>query len=165
MNDKADKAVEQARFIFTTARLIQERILKEHAQFLAKQKAGEKFMELSAAQYRCLLTVRICGKVTVGELARRLGVSPASASVMVERLVEKGMLKRTRSKQDRRKVMVTLTAQAEKFADSLEEHMLHVFTDLVRKVGPETAAMWCEVLSRIKEHLMEEPTFSNGGEI
>jgi len=31
-------------------------------------------------------------------------------------------------------------------------------------VGPETAAMWCEVLKRIKEHLMK-PTSSKEGEI
>ena len=47
--------------------------------------------------------------VTLKKLAETVGVTPAAASVMVELLVKKKILKRTRSKNDRRAVLIRLT--------------------------------------------------------
>ena len=61
--------------------------------------------------------------VTLKKLAETVGVTPAAASVMVDLLVKKKMLRRTRSKNDRRAVLIRLTPATEGlFAIAGESH-------------------------------------------
>lgn len=105
------------------------------------------------AQMHTLMTVQGCGESTITNLAVLLGVSPPSASCMVDRLVDKGFLHRERSRKDRRKVVVHLSEQAVKHMQKMEEAVLATFVELVEKVGPETAEKWCEVFARVDEVL------------
>ena len=102
------------------------------------------------------MQVRHRGEVTIKELAKLLSVAPPSASVMVERMVEKGILARETSRKDRRKVTVSVSHEAIEDIEEIEEAVLRSFVDLVQKVGPETTRKWCEVLERIKSILEEE---------
>ena len=105
--------------------------------------------------------VRHHGKVTIKDLSELLGVAPPSASAMVDRLVEKRILIREMSPEDRRKVIVRVSPEAMADTEKTEEAVLSSFVDLVEKVGPETARKWCEVLERIKFVLEEEATLSD----
>jgi hypothetical protein len=91
-----------ARRICRTSTRIMERCQRERTQ------SGGKL--LSPTQYHLCEVVRRCQPVTVTELARQLRVTAPSASVMVERLVEQGFLKRGADKKDRRKRVIFLTA-------------------------------------------------------
>ncbi len=160
MDFSKEEIMRRARYIFDTGRLIHERLLKSQADYLAHSSQAN-FIELSPAQHRCLLAVRRRGEVTIGELAEYLGVSPPSASAMVDRLVEKGVFVRRQSRQDRRKVIVALTDKAGQLVDGVEEHMLGAFVELVEMVGPDTSAKWCEVLGKIRTII--DPDFSGRG--
>jgi DNA-binding MarR family transcriptional regulator len=70
---------------------------------------------------------------------------------MVDRLVEKGLLSREPSREDRRKVLVSVSPEALQKIDTIEESILQSFVDLVEKIGPKTARMWCQVLKRVRE--------------
>jgi DNA-binding MarR family transcriptional regulator len=59
------------------------------------------------------------GPATVGELAQRMGVSPSAISLLVDRMVEHGMVERTRGTEDRRVVWLRLTPAAQAIADAL----------------------------------------------
>ncbi len=105
------------------------------------------------AQVQMVMAVQASTNATISHLAEKLKVSPPSASCMVDRLVEKGVLLRERSDQDRRKVVVRLSARAAEHAEQMETAVLAAFLDLVEKVGPETAEKWCEVLERVEQVL------------
>jgi DNA-binding MarR family transcriptional regulator len=77
---------------------------------------------------------------------------------MVDRLVEKGLLSREPSRKDRRKVLVSVSPEALKKIDTIEETILHSFVDLVEKIGPKTAQMWCQVLKKVRETQEEGPS-------
>ncbi len=109
--------------------------------------------DLSLAQLNLLLAVRGKGEVTLSELAEILAVSPPSVSVMVERLVEKGLLVRERSTSDRRKVVIHVSPDADHHIAEMEEQMIATFVELVEEVGPETAGKWFEVLERVEQVL------------
>jgi DNA-binding MarR family transcriptional regulator len=145
------EALEQARFIFTTGKLIRDRIFRIHANHLGAE--GKKVHEedLSLPQLHTVHVLHERGPVTVSELADALGVSPPSASTMVDRLVEKGLLSREPSREDRRKVLVSVSPEALKRIDTIEETILHSFVDLVERIGPKTARMWCQVLKKVRE--------------
>jgi DNA-binding MarR family transcriptional regulator len=99
------------------------------------------------------MIVRTLGQITMTELSSQLCVSPPSASAMVDRLVEKGILTREHSTEDRRKVMVRVSPEAMEDIKGVEETILSSFVDLVEKIGPETARKWCEVLERVESVL------------
>lgn len=67
----------------------------------------------SPAQLHVLGVLREGGPTTVSQLASRLGISPPSASAIVDRMVDGGLVDRERSEEDRRTVGVSLTPSGE----------------------------------------------------
>lgn len=112
--------------------------------------------DISMAQLNLLLAVRGRTELTLGDLAETLGVSSPSASVMVDKLVERGMLIRERSTRDRRKVIIGLSSNTDNTMDKVEEKALATFLNLVEEVGPKTAKKWGEVLQEIETVLLKK---------
>lgn len=151
----ADDAInEQARYIFTTGKVIHDRILKIQSQQLASGSC-DAFGELSVSQLHVIRLVRKHGLLAMSELAELLAVSPPSASTMVDRLVDKGVLYREHSTQDRRKVVVRISPEAVKKIESVEANIIRLFEELVAQLGPETTRQWCQVLKRINAVLLK----------
>lgn len=65
----------------------------------------------SPAQLHVLGVLAETGPGTVGSLAARLGISAPSTSAVVDRMVEAGLVERTRSEEDRRVVSVAISPQ------------------------------------------------------
>ena len=92
----------------------------------------------------------------MSELSDLTNVSPPSSSVMVDRLVEKGILVRGHSAGDRRKAMVRISPKAVQGIKQIEEGILQSFTGLVEDIGYETAQKWCEVIQKVMAVLNKE---------
>ena len=142
-----------ARYIFTTGRMIHDRIMRISTGACMRIAKDDRFGELSAPQMNMMMMIRFREAVSVTELAALLNVSPPSVSTMVDRLVERGLLTRTPSDQDRRKVVIRVSPEALKDIAQVEEMILGSFVELVEAVGPETTQKWCEVLQQIKQVL------------
>ncbi len=65
--------------------------------------------DVTLPQYRALVVLRTRGPQRALDLAAGLGVTPSTASRMIERLVRKGLVRRARSREDRRTLRVYLT--------------------------------------------------------
>ena len=149
----------RARYIFTTGRMIHDRIMRISTGACMRNAKNDGFGELSAPQMNMLIMIRIREAVSVTELAALLGVSPPSVSAMVDRLVERGLLTRVPSDQDRRKVVIRVSPEALEDIARVEEILLGYFVELVEAVGPETTRKWCEVLEQVKQ-VLEKKKFS-----
>lgn len=149
-----DAVKEQARYLFTTGKIIHDRILKIQSNHLASD-CCDGFGELSVSQLHTVRLVRKRGTLAMSELAELLGVSPPSASSMVDRLVDKGVLCREHSTEDRRKVVVRISPEAVKNIESVESGILRLFEALVEQLGPETTRQWCHVLQRVNTILTD----------
>lgn len=71
---------------------------------------------LTARQHQALLAIKGFGgraPVTTGDLAEYLVIRPHSAVGLVDRLVRKGLVRRRVAAEDRRQVLLELTARAE----------------------------------------------------
>ena len=64
---------------------------------------------LSVPQFRALAFARSQPGASLNNLAEHLGLTPASTSKMVDGLVERGLLERKTSIEDRRRITLTLT--------------------------------------------------------
>ena len=157
---KATDSLERARFIFTTGRMVHDRVMRIYTSACLEEGQTSRFGELSIHQMNMILMVRVRQAVSVSELAGLLGVSPPSVSAMVDRLVERGLLTRTPCERDRRKVEIRVSPEAIEDIVRVEEMILGSFMELVDAVGPETTQKWCEVLQAIKQ-VLEEKHLSN----
>jgi DNA-binding MarR family transcriptional regulator len=69
---------------------------------------------LSTEQHTVLMSIKnISGSVRITDIARWLDRSVNSVSMIIDRMVKAGLVKRTRDRKDRRTVFVTLTNKAE----------------------------------------------------
>ncbi len=111
--------------------------------------AGEQGLNASEAQLVWLLAER--GDGSTGDLARAIGVDPANASTLLTRLERRGLIRRVPAKQDRRRRLISLTADGREARAALARCMesrqpglgqlttaeLISFRDLLRRVAGE----------------------------
>ncbi len=116
--------------------------------------------DLTETQGSTVIAVRqLCeespGGVALKKLAETMGVTPAAASVMVDLLVKKKMLKRTRSKSDRRAVLIRLTPDTAGLFDISEGSLLRTFESLEDTLGPGVLVDWQRILLTAKAALRQ----------
>ena len=106
---------------------------------------------LTAPQYNTLVALKQAGEITMGTLAKRLQVTMAAATNLVDRLVRAELVERRHSESDRRVVNVKLTAQGEKrVAQSTESFVKHV-AGILRHVSPEERKTFLSTYAKIVE--------------
>lgn len=91
-------------------------------RFLQFSERAAAQLGVTAQQYQALLAIRgfpARARVTVGELAERMCVQHHSAVGLVDRLVERELVKRAASRGDRRHVFVELTGRGERILEEL----------------------------------------------
>jgi DNA-binding MarR family transcriptional regulator len=104
---------------------------------------------LNPQQYQLMLAVKGLPDdhaATIGEIAERLQIQHHSTVELADRLSAKGLVRRKRDSEDRRQVLLELTAKGEK---TLRELALHHREEL-RSTGPELVGALKGVLSSIK---------------
>lgn len=139
----------QAREISQTVELIQSRMM-------AVLSDDSMMPALTPRQFALVIRVRNKGGISIKDLADELGVTASSASTMVDRLVEGGILTREQNPADRREVIVRVSADFEQQIEPVERCVLRFLVDLLEKVGPECAKMWTSVYGRIRRILEDE---------
>ena len=68
-------------------------------------------LELTFAQARALIILAVRKELTVSQLAKLLGVGNPTASILVQQLVERGLVTRTEDPGDRRQTVIRLSDQ------------------------------------------------------
>jgi DNA-binding MarR family transcriptional regulator len=84
---------------------------------VATQSLGPAAEETTIAQYRALVVLASRGPQRLVDLATALEVTPSTAGRMGDRLVRKGLIRRHRSRVDRRSVQVSITAAGRQVVD------------------------------------------------
>ncbi|MBI2432224.1 MAG: MarR family transcriptional regulator [Candidatus Hydrogenedentes bacterium] len=156
----ANETWQQARTIYRTVRMIQERMIRQHASAFKVSGTEPLCAELSFPQFNAVFMVRERDAVTIKELAEALQVSAPSASAMVDRLVDMGMLTREQSQVDRREVVVRVSERGLEHLAILEEQILDAIADLLKKLGAESAAQWTNIYQKISRVIESEQAVS-----
>jgi DNA-binding MarR family transcriptional regulator len=111
----------------------------EIRKFLAFSERAASDAGIEPKQHQMLLAVRGLpprARPTVGVIAERLCVRHHTAVALVDKLEERGLLRRERSTEDRREVLLHLTPEGESVLRGLSA--LH--RDQLRSVGPTMVA-------------------------
>jgi DNA-binding MarR family transcriptional regulator len=111
----------------------------EIRKFLAFSEQAARGAGIEPQQHQLLLAVRGLPKgtrPTIGAVAERLCVQHHTAVALVDKLEDRGLLKRQRGTEDRREVLLRLTARGETVLRGLSA--LH--REQLRSVGPQMVA-------------------------
>ncbi|MCD8180193.1 MAG: MarR family transcriptional regulator [Firmicutes bacterium] len=92
------------------------------------------------------------GTLSQREVQENLGIRPGSASELISKLEDRGMLKRERDKADKRKIMLSLTAKGIEFNPTLTDEML---AERYKSLSADEM----QTLIALLEKLLESPSF------
>lgn len=111
----------------------------------------------SPAQLHVMGVLHEVGPITVSHLATRLGISPPSASAMVDRMVDGGLVERVRGEEDRRVVTVWLTPAGEAALAAAIGGRRGKLERVLSQLDPTELADTLRVLSRLERAIEELP--------
>jgi DNA-binding MarR family transcriptional regulator len=92
----------------------------------------------------------------MGPLAAAAFQSAASMTGIVDRLLERGLVRREQDPQDRRSVVVVLTEEGERLLREIREERRRDMVHLLRRLPAEDQAQLSGILERLLEGLEEE---------
>lgn len=106
-------------------------------------------MAMNVSDMTAIMALIERGPMGIAEIARRLGVSSAAATVLVDRLHSAGYLNRVRDTVDRRRVTVTETPAARAATQHAWLPVIQEIDHVCRSLPPPERAVARELLDRL----------------
>jgi DNA-binding MarR family transcriptional regulator len=110
---------------------------------LAARSLADLDADVTLPQYRALVVVATRGPQRVVDIATELGVNPSTGTRMCDRLVRKGLARRSRSSTDRRAVQLRLTPAGRALVEQVTQRRRDELTRIVAAMP----ATWHEPLT------------------
>jgi DNA-binding MarR family transcriptional regulator len=82
----------------------------------AVDEAVAEYLGINRTDFRCIDILDQEGPMTAGRLAERARISPAATTTLLDRLEARGLARRTRDTEDRRRVLVEVTPELRRMA-------------------------------------------------
>ena len=101
------------------------------------------------SQKRVLILLLETGPITQRELTERLGIQPGSASEVIAKLENAGLLTRTESEADRRTVDVTLTEEGKQQAEEANSQRIGRHGEMFSALSDEEKGMLLKLLEKV----------------
>ena len=127
-------------------------------RFLRFSEHAAREAGLEPQQYQLLLAIKGLpngDKPRIGDIAERLQIQHHSTVELVDRLSKRSLVRRRRSENDRREVMLELTPKGDRLLQELAVH----HRNEIREMGPELVASLKKVLrdSEVDETSARKP--------
>lgn len=106
-------------------------------------------LDLTMSQLKVVLLLFVSGPTRMSVIASELGVSMATASGVVERLVERGILLREGEAGDRRVVLCRLSDEGERLIGNLWQLSRDQVGELMRMIAPSKLLLIVEMLQAL----------------
>lgn len=112
-----------------------------------------KDAELTLPQLGVVAVLTEGGSMKVSDVSKRVGLANSTVSGIVDRLVKKGIIERTRLKEDRRTVVLSLTEGSERFYEEYKEMRNAFILEKLKDLEPHEAEGLTGSLNRLIELL------------
>ena len=113
-------------------------------------------IELSAQDWRALPTLAYRGRMTMTDLAEALGVPLSTATRLVERLIHKGLVSRSRIEDDRRVVRVELSGDGQKLLQVFMAKRLEMSRSMLSPLTQGEREIFIELMRKITRDPVQE---------
>lgn len=117
--------------------------------------ASERLLRLgvSMAQLNIMYTVQRNGEMTMSGLADVLNVSLSNASGLIDRMEERGFVERTRVPEDRRIVLVHVTADGARMLEEVDALSDELLRSVLGRVKPSQLPGIAHAVAELREAL------------
>lgn len=95
--------------------------IKQRQERIFEKLLRESGIEISSGQGRILFVLWKSDNLTVGEISRRTSLAKNTVSIVVDGMVQKGILERTVNPDNRRQTIISLTEYARSLKDRYEQ--------------------------------------------
>ena len=143
MDDEERRAFEALRRIMRAADLYSRWLLREH--------------HLTAPQLIILTEIARHQEVPLGVLARATHMGSPTATGVVDRLERQGLVVRTRSESDRRRVFVALTEAGRRLVEKGPPLLSRRFRSEFHQLSPDRQRQVCETLRHVADMMEDGP--------
>jgi len=113
--------------------------------------------EVTLTQYRTLVVLASRGPQNLAGLAEAVGVAPATATRMCDRLVRKDLIRRRTERDDRRQLRVALTAKGRSLVDAVTGRRRQEIARIMSEIPVEQQAVLVQALGRFASAAGEVP--------
>jgi len=121
-----------------------------HSKYLAKNTG------LTTAQLLILQSIQNMGEVSIGEISKKISLSQATVTSILDRLADKGLVYRERSTKDKRKVHAYLTEDAVALIKDAPAPLQKQFTKQFEALNDWEQSMMISSLQRIAQMMDAE---------
>jgi DNA-binding MarR family transcriptional regulator len=104
---------------------------------------------VSFPQFFLLTYLDLKEVLTMSAIAQKMGHTTAAASGLVARLENLGYVVRSNAREDRRKVMVCITAKGSALVRRIREDMVGNLMKVMEHLSPEEQKAWLQIYSKI----------------
>src|SRR5688572_313505 len=104
---------------------------------------------VSFPQYCLLGFLREQKELTMSEIAQQMGHSTAAATGLIDRLENLGHVKRMHGRDDRRKVLVQITASGAALVAEVREDMISNLLKMMEVLDPDEQKTWLQIYEKI----------------
>jgi DNA-binding MarR family transcriptional regulator len=111
---------------------------------------------VSRSQFCFLKLITLNPDLQVGEMARRLGISPAATSKAIDRLEECGLVSRGASPDDRRATLVSASPSGRTLVSDYEALKAATVAPVVGELGRDGLEQLCGLLERVNQGLLRD---------
>ena len=108
---------------------------------------------LNQSQIAALLHLQRAEALSQTDLSERLGMKKAAAGTLIDGLEGKGLVERTRSSEDRRLQLVSITDAGERLVDEVDQMGEALGTGLRQGISREERSQLVSILQRIRQNL------------
>jgi DNA-binding MarR family transcriptional regulator len=115
---------------------------------VAARSLSDTAEEVTLTQYRTLVVLASRGSQNLAGLAEAVGVTPATATRMCDRLVRKDLVRRRVERGDRRQLRVALTAKGRSLVDAVTDRRRREIELIMKDIPTEEQAVLVQALSR-----------------
>lgn len=104
--------------------------------------------EVSISQFQALRHIAQHGASTIGSIAEGLSISQPGATMLVDRMVRRGLVKRQPGRNDRRQSKVSLAPQGKRLLDRVESERMERLAGVVALMEHSEREQFVESLER-----------------
>lgn len=126
--------------------------VNKKAESLIKAQIGD---ELTNDQHYILRYIYRSGECTSTELADAFEVNKSAITAIINRMVDREWIKRTRDESDRRVVYLTLTDTGNKLFEKTEEKVLSLVESIITKFDEKEVQNFLQTYEKLAEILLK----------
>lgn len=104
---------------------------------------------VTQTQFLVLMAIHADGRCTMGALARNMHVQMPTATGIIDRLIRAGYVRRAPHPEDRRQILVELTAKGQAFIRDFQTVVRRRWEEVLRSLEPGELATFHQVVTKL----------------